>query len=352
LKGSRQRIEDVCRGRRPDRTPIFDLLRNTAVIEHYGGHALDGVDDWQTVWCAAGNALDGTRSVDVPQVEGTTWTDDIGNVKVAYRWTTWTKRNALNTVDEWAEWIARHTEQLLAVPFPDAAKQAQIAEEQAALNARLNDTVCIHCTPSTTVNSALFGHCGLEIFSYLWADHRETTLRWIRALEHINRVAIERTAHREQSPLAMIYSDMAYKGRLMLGKHTLKQLGFWDNVADLCARCHARGMTVIFHSDGNIMELVDDLVAAGIDGINPLEKAAGMDVYELRRRYPRLILVGGLDVSHLLPFGTPAEVRTETRRMIDELGSEGGLLIGSSTELGDDVPFANYMAFHDVVMGG
>jgi hypothetical protein len=352
LKGSYKLIEDACRGIRPERTPIFDLLRNTAVIEYYGGHALDGVDDWQTVWCAAGNALDGTRSMGVPQVEGTTWTDEIGNTRVAQRWTTWTQTHALNTVDEWAAWIKGHTERLLALPFPTAEEQARYAGEQAALNSRINGTVCIHCTLSTTVNSALFGHCGLEIFSYLWADHRELTLRWLRALEHSDRVAIERTAHLEQSPLAMIYSDMAYKGRLMLGRHTLKQMGFWDNVADLCARCHARGMTVIFHSDGNIMELVDDLVAAGIDGINPLEKAAGMDVYELRRRHPQLIMVGGLDVTHLFPFGTPDEVRAETRRMIDELGSEGRLLIGSSTEVGDDVPIENYLAFHDEVMRG
>ncbi len=150
----------------------------------------------------------------------------------------------------------------------------------------------------------------------------------------------------------MIYSDVAFKHNLMFGQRTFRDMGFFDDVARICQSCHDKGLKVIFHSDGDIMTIVDDLVASGIDGLNPLEKAAGMDVYALRRRHPGLILVGGLDVTHLLPFGTPADVRAETRRMIDELGSEGLLLIGSSTELEDNVPLENYLAFRDEVLRG
>jgi hypothetical protein len=59
-----------------------------------------------------------------------------------------------------------------------------------------------------------------------------------------------------------------------------------------------------------------------------------------------------VDVTHLLVSGSPDDVRKETRRIIDEVGAEGRLLIGSSTELGNDVPLANYLAFHDEVMWG
>ena len=57
-------------------------------------------------------------------------------------------------------------------------------------------------------------------------------------------------------------------------------------------------------------------------------------------------------MRRLLPFGTPEDVRAETRRIIDEVEAEGRLLIGSSTELGDDVPLANYLALHDEAMRG
>ncbi len=53
-----------------------------------------------------------------------------------------------------------------------------------------------------------------------------------------------------------------------------------------------------------------------------------------------------------MPFGTPAEIRAETRKMIREVGAEGGLLIGSSTEIGNDIPLASYLAFRDEAMKG
>ena len=153
-------------------------------------------------------------------------------------------------------------------------------------------------------------------------------------------------------PLAIIYSDVAYKNRTMFSHDTFCEMNFFENVEKICDAVHKKNMQVIFHSDGDIMSIMDDLMACGIDGLNPVEKAAGMDVYELRRLYPKLIIAGALDVTHLLPFGTKAEVRAETRKMIEEVGRDGRLLIGSSTEVEDNVPLENYLAFWDEVMKG
>ena len=352
MDNSRDLICEACAGVRPARIPIFDLLCNDRVIEHFAGKLLDGRDDLATVEKATGRALDGTRSIFAPMTPGTTWKDEMGNTRVAARWTSWITEHALPDAAAWATWIAAHIERLEAEPEPTAADRLRVGDEQQAYNLRLNGTANIFCTPSTALNYALFGYCGLEIFSYLWADERELILRWLRALERSQLRYIRKTAHVEHGQLAMIYSDVAYKQRLMFSRDTFGGMGFFDDVAGICAACHELGMTVIFHSDGYIMDIVDDLVAAGIDGLNPLEVAAGMDVYALRRRHPQLILVGGLDVTHLLPTGSPDDVRRETRRMIDELGRDGRLLIGSSTELENNVPLDNYLAFHEEVMRG
>ena len=94
----------------------------------------------------------------------------------------------------------------------------------------------------------------------------------------------------------------------------------------------------MFHSDGNLWEILDNLVAAGIDLLHPVEPLAGMDPYELRRRYPQLILCGTIDVSQLLPFGSPQEIRDQV------------VLVGSSTELHASVPLENYLALHETVL--
>jgi uroporphyrinogen decarboxylase len=351
---SKKLIEDVCRGIRPERTPIFDLLLNDAVIEHFAGRPLDGKADEETVILAAANGLDGTRWIPVPDADGRTWTDDMGNVRVASRWTCWVQRHALNTPEQWAAWLPQHIECLEnEVPPSDSNRQEVFARQQ-SLNARLNGTVFIHCTPATAINEALFGPCGcgLEMFSYLWADDRDLVLRWLRALELQQRHVIERAAHAGTCNLAMIYSDVAFKGRTMFGRDMFRHIGFFEDVERICHECHLRGLKVIFHSDGYVMDIMSDLMVAGIDGLNPIEKAAGMDIYELRRQYPELILVGGVDVTYLLREGRPDDIRTQTRRILAEVGSEGHLLIGSSTELDNGVPLENYLAFHNEVTNG
>jgi hypothetical protein len=346
MKDSLKLVEDSCRGVRPSRIPTFDIYQNDAVLEHFGGARLDGRADGEVVTRAVARSLDGTRHLGVPGIPGSTFRDEIGNEHVRARWTSWVKTHAFATPEEWAAFIPRHTEQLQSRPGPTAADLAAERARQAQVNARLEGTMFIHCTPSTALNTLMFGYrCGLDVYPLLWADDPAMVRRWLRAIEADTMRSIERAAHRATSPLAMIYSDVAYHDRLMYSPATMRAMGFFDDVAAICRGCHDRGLQVIFHSDGNVMEILDLLVAAGIDGLNPIEHAAGMDPYAIRKRHPGLILVGGMDVSHLLPFGTAEEVLRETRRMIREVGSEGRLIIGSSTEVGNDVPLANYLAF-------
>lgn len=350
MQESRLLIEQAIVGRRPARTPTFDILCNEAVVEHFARKPLDGADDLDTMFAAVGNALDGTRAIFAPSAPGTKWVDEVGNTHVTARWTEWITHHALADADAWVRWLRTHLDEWEAAPEPTAADRQRAGEWQCDYNARLNGSVNIFSLAYSAIVAAIFHGCGLEIFAYLWEDERELVLRWLRAQERIQRHRIMLTAQQAHSPLAMILSDVAYKHRLMFSRETFDEIGYFDNIADLCALCHAEGLKVIFHSDGYIMDIVDDLIAAGIDGLNPIEKAAGMDIYALRRRYPELILVGGMDVTHLLRTGAPDDIRAETRRMIREVGAEGRLLIGSSTEVEDNVPLANYLAFHAEVM--
>lgn len=353
MKESHALINLACRGIRPPRTPLFDIFQNDAVIEHWSRMRLDGAADAEAMIAAAAAALDGTRHLAPPYPEGCTWTDDTGNLLQSARWTSWVKVHAFTTPEQWKAWLPGHIEKLIARRDPSMEEKIAERESQKTLNDRLQGTLFIHCTPSTAINTLLFGNrCGLDLFSYLWADERDLALRWMRALMEDTMRLIERTAHSETGSLAMIYSDIAYHGKLMFSPSMMREMGFFDDVAGICELCHRKGLSVIFHSDGYIMEILNDLLAAGIDGLNPIEKAAGMDIYQIRKRHPGLLLVGGVDVSHLLPFATPEEVKQETRRIIKETGSEGKLLIGSSTEIGNDVPLENYNAFHDEVMKG
>lgn len=66
MNASRKLIETALNGEMPERTPIFDLLANDAVIEHFADARLDGTNDEVAVKQAAGRALDGTRAITTP----------------------------------------------------------------------------------------------------------------------------------------------------------------------------------------------------------------------------------------------------------------------------------------------
>ena len=109
---------------------------------------------------------------------------------------------------------------------------------------------------------------------------------------------------------------------------------------------------VFFHTDGDVFPLIDDLVEIGIDILNPIQTSAGKmaDLGALKARWgDRLTFCGGVDTHRILPAGTPEEVRSEVRRVIEILGPGGGYMVSSVHTVMDDVPAGNILAMVDAV---
>lgn len=106
---------------------------------------------------------------------------------------------------------------------------------------------------------------------------------------------------------------------------------------------------VLYHSCGNVVDLVDDFIGAGIDILNPCQPEA-MDIFELKRRYGKaLAFHGGIGVQGVLPFGTPQAVRDMVRKTIDIMAEGGGYLCSLAHTLRPEVPWENCMAFVETV---
>lgn len=95
--------------------------------------------------------------------------------------------------------------------------------------------------------------------------------------------------------------------------------------------------------------ILNDMVKAGIDDLNPIEVIAGMDVGELRRKYPRLTLMDGIDYSLLLSYGTEEQVEAAVKKAIDEGWTGGGLLLGSGTEIHPDCKVENVLKMSETI---
>jgi uroporphyrinogen decarboxylase len=108
---------------------------------------------------------------------------------------------------------------------------------------------------------------------------------------------------------------------------------------------HDMGVPYIKHTDGNVWPLLDMMVEAGIDGIDPLEPIAGMDIGEVKRRFgDRIAVVGNVDCTNLLPHGTPEEVEEAVKETIAKAAHGGGHILASSNSIHPAVRPENYAA--------
>lgn len=144
-----------------------------------------------------------------------------------------------------------------------------------------------------------------------------------------------------------IYDDMCNATAPMFSPRTFERV-FLPVYRHMIAALKAAGARwVVLHCDGNLAPLLDMLIDAGIDGINPVEPAAGLDVVRLMEKYAgRLFFIGGVCNSHVLPSGDPDRIRRHVERIADA-GRNGGLVIGTHS-IGPDISVDSYELYRRI----
>ena len=346
---SRQRVKCLLDGKLPDRPPLYDVVRNDAVLEHFGEEELTRENAPSAVCRAHSRALDATKSgFRLPNFDaGKSVTDTQGRQHTPRRWTSWSHRVNYGSTEEYVLVKTEATADPWGWTEEDRKTLDSAVQKWVDLDGVSGDLIRDFHFPGPPRLDNIFPEVGLEEFSYYMADcpdilQRQIAFRFEKIVQ-----AVEAT---DLPPEVIIVSeacDIAYKSGLIFPPDFLKK-SFIPGYSRFCDGVHKKGFKVLFHSDGNLMEILDDLVDAGIDLLHPLEPLAGMDPGEIHRRYPDLLLLGTIDVSQLLPFGTEGEIRDQVNRNIE--AAEGRIMIGSSTEVHNVVPLKNYLALHETAL--
>ena len=101
------------------------------------------------------------------------------------------------------------------------------------------------------------------------------------------------------------------------------------------------GLDVWVHSCGNIRQIIPDLIEMGVDVLNPIQPEC-MDIYELKDSFgDRMTFWGGISTQLTLPFGAAEDVESETRKVTDYMGQNGGYILAAAQGIQSDVPFEN-----------
>jgi uroporphyrinogen decarboxylase len=109
---------------------------------------------------------------------------------------------------------------------------------------------------------------------------------------------------------------------------------------------------IFFHNDGAVMETFPLLIEAGVDIMNPFQvNCAGMDTGKFKKEFGKDLTIwgGSCDNQAVMPFGTPQQVRDETKRRIDDLAPGGGFIFAPIHVIQNGVPPGNIMAWWETL---
>ena len=108
-------------------------------------------------------------------------------------------------------------------------------------------------------------------------------------------------------------------------------------------------LKMYMHTDGDVREIIKDLIEIGIDILNPIQPEC-MDPVEIKRKYgDKLVLHGAVSLQKTLPFGSSGDVRGEVRYLIENCNIDGGFVVGPSNVLFKEIPPQNIVAMYQAV---
>lgn len=143
-----------------------------------------------------------------------------------------------------------------------------------------------------------------------------------------------------------IYDDMAHNRGPMFRPASFEKIFLPIYRRMIRAYKDAGARYVFLHSDGDIRPILDMLVDAGIDGINPLERRANMDPTTIRKQHPRLVLTGGMCNTDTLIHGPADRIYREAQELID-MGRDGGVVIGTHS-VSPEIPLEHFALYDHV----
>jgi uroporphyrinogen-III decarboxylase len=107
---------------------------------------------------------------------------------------------------------------------------------------------------------------------------------------------------------------------------------------------------VAYHSDGNILPIIPELIEIGVDVLNPIQPAC-MDPAEVKKQFgDKLCFWGSIDEQYTLPRGTPEQVKAEVITRLKTIGANGGLIVAPSHHVQLDTPLENFWAMVNTIV--
>jgi uroporphyrinogen decarboxylase len=200
--------------------------------------------------------------------------------------------------------------------------------------------------------AAVFGNAsqsmGLENFSYALYDDPALVEALFEIVGSTYVRITERLVTVPRLGAVFMSDDLAHTGGSLVSPKVYRKYVFpwYRKIGEILS---SAGLPFLFHSDGDLTLVLDDLAECGICAIHPVEPQA-MDIVALKKRYgDRFCFFGNIDLDYTLTRGSVEDVETLVKQRIRELAPGGGYGVAASNSVPDYVKPENYRAMVEAV---
>jgi uroporphyrinogen decarboxylase len=336
---SKERFMAAVKVQQPDRLPMFDFLFQQPLYEALIGHKPGAYNAKDAIACGLALNHDavwvpfgGYNGFQPRYVAEDTYVDEWGTTyrTTEYAW----------PIDAPVDYPIKSRNDWKAYVPPDPTLPGRSTEVEIAVSQHEDIVIAPGITGPFTTCWLLMGY---EQICYALYDDPELLTEVFQMSNDYNKEAARRAVAAGGEAI-WIGDDLGdSRSGFMNLKHFRKY--YLPYLADLVEYVDNLGVPVLLHCCGHFKPFLPDLAQTKISAIHPLQRTANMDLRWVKENYgQRFCIIGNIDSSRTLPYGTPEEVIAEVREAIDIAAPGGGYVLASDHSLHDGISVENILA--------
>ena len=347
-----------------DRPVIYDVIHNIKLIEHVYGKSVNSRNAEDAICTTIAKMCDMVRHVAIPgNLDSYIEKDEDGFVYKKEWWTAEIIERPFKTILEAKELVKKDIfkirEAIENKKFcPQAKYNVQLFEDHyespEELNAeferiqnKLDGTVMV-APEQPDGSSYVQTRYNLDNFVYLFNDYPELVRDLLSAHLDYRLFIIDSFLGPELTPVAFTGTMASGPGGLMFSPSFIYRELF-PAVKKILNKLKEKGFKVIYDFEGDSRLVLDKIVKDGADAYTPVEEISSVDIEQIKKKHPKLVLGFMIDSINLLTRGSKDDVVKKTKDTIKLAKDYDGIMIGSSGAIHNEVPVENALAMINTV---
>jgi uroporphyrinogen decarboxylase len=189
---------------------------------------------------------------------------------------------------------------------------------------------------------------GLELFSRILAKPKQAQ----KIFDDRGKFTLEvvKILAEKDAQMIVLWDDYGYKQGLFMSPRLYRKYIFpW--IKRICDAAHKHDCKIFLHSDGDLIQIFEDIINCGVDVLNPIEATTAnpdYDIFKLNEKYGDKITFCGNVSPIMLAMGEIPEIEANSKKLIRELAPGGGYIFASGHSINPAISVENFEAMQNV----